>query len=191
MLVDTASAPHFKSNYVLGKWIKIYKSKFSYQALKILNEDYFHILWSLCIYRHVLIKCTLQIPHWPLLLSDSPDKYLLEGYFLVFLPDSESLPYHWVFWLGKSAIIDKGYICTLCVGFIVNLLKDGKNQRETFVLKKGIPMQFVVLTVITYRFLFTPDNFESIHRGIRFVIKKMQHKILYRRFSFWVLIYII
>lgn len=79
MLVGTASAPHFKSNYVLGEWVKMYKPKFRHQALKIMDDcniDSFHILCSLCIYRHVLIKHTLQIPHWPLLLSDSLAKQI-------------------------------------------------------------------------------------------------------------------
>lgn len=79
ILVDVASAPHFKSNYVLGEWKKIYKPKFRHQTLKILDEDNidsFHILWSLCTYRHLLIKCALQIPHWSLLLSDSRDKQI-------------------------------------------------------------------------------------------------------------------
>lgn len=38
MLVGTASAPHFKSNYILGEWVKMYKPKFRHQALKIMDE---------------------------------------------------------------------------------------------------------------------------------------------------------
>lgn len=216
MVVDTASAPHFKSNYVLGEWVKIYKPKFRHQALKILDEDSidsFHILWSLCIYRHVLVKRTLQIPHWPLLLSNSPAKQItscrdISWLFFQFLnpcPVTEPSDRG-----NLSAVTERGYICTLYIDFVVYLLKGGKNQRKTFDLKKKPThticyfdsnyIQIPVIKVSPYQYItnWIKLNYikptyicESVHRGIKFVIKKIKHKILYRRFSFHVLIHVI